>query len=60
MDELAKTKPAATRNAQIFVSDINRTPVTGDEKAVILNYILSNVDFSDVSDGYKEILRKQI
>lgn len=62
IEELANNigKPAAARHAQIFIYDINKTPLIGDEKAIILNYILSNMNLSDVSNDYKNLLRKKI
>jgi hypothetical protein len=62
IDELANEmgKPAPVRHAQIFIDDVKTTPLEGDEKAIILNYILSNFDTSDISDQYKNILRKRI
>lgn len=62
IDELANEmgKPAPVRHAQIFMDDIKTTPLIGDEKAIIINYILSNIDTSDISDEYKNILRKRI
>jgi hypothetical protein len=62
IEELANNigKPAAARHAQIFIYDINKTPLVGDEKAIVLNYILSNFNLNDVSDDYKNLLRKKL
>lgn len=66
IDELANNlqKPTPVRHTQIFIDDIKKTPLTGDEIAIILNYILSNFneiyDMSTISSNYKNILRKKI
>lgn len=60
MEELGNEKPTPVSYANDFISNINTVPLHGDEKAIILNYILSNFDTSDISNDYKNILRKKI
>jgi hypothetical protein len=35
-------------------------PLDGEDKAMILNYILINLDTKDIPDEYKTILRNNI
>lgn len=62
IEELANSigKPAAARHTQIFIYDITKTPLTGDEKAIILNYVLSNFNTTDISPDYKAILKSKL
>jgi hypothetical protein len=60
IDELRNSNPTAASHTKIFVDDIIRTPLTGDEAAIIINYILNNIDNSDMSIDYKRILKNKI
>jgi hypothetical protein len=51
---------AITSNSINFINFITNTEIQGDERGIILNYILSNIDLSDISPNYKSILIKRI
>lgn len=49
-----------TTNTIQFISFIKDTELQGEDKGIVLNYILSNINLSDIPSNYKEILTKQI
>jgi hypothetical protein len=60
IDELRKSKPVTTNSTIEFVNEFKNEPLQGDEAAIILNYIMSNLDLSTVSPDYKRILRSKL
>ena len=39
---------------------VGKAPLTGEEKAMVINYILVNSDLTDIPQDYKVILKKKI
>ena len=60
IDELNKTKPEAVRNVQDFITNIKTTPLTPDESAIILNYVVANMKSEHMSTDYKMKLKGSI
>jgi hypothetical protein len=62
LDELnkRKNKPTITSNTKSFIKHILSVPLDGEDKAMVLNYILININTEDISDNFKNILRNTI
>lgn len=60
IEELATNKPLPARYTEIFIDDMKKTNLNGDELAIVLNYILTNVNINDLSPDYKKILKNKI
>ena len=62
IEELDSTysNPVAKNAALKFVNDIKSVSLSGDEMAIILNYILGNMDLKGLSNDYKNILARYI
>lgn len=57
--ELKQNKPVTANAAIQFVVDLNDEPLQGDEKAIMLNYIISNMKLTDISSDYRRILKSK-
>ncbi len=58
--ELRKINPSAAINAESFVKKILSTNMKPDDMTIVINFILSNMDFSKVPEDYKKILKSKI
>lgn len=59
IDELRQIKPVSANSAIKFVNQLNSEPLVGDEKAIMLNYLLSNLNMMDISPEYKTLLKNK-
>lgn len=59
LDTIRETNPILIRKVINLEELIKKSDVTGEEKAIILNYILS-MDMTDIPREYKEELKKKI
>ena len=62
LDELIrrKNKPTVTSNTKSFIKHVLSVSLDGEDKAMILNFILINLDTNDIPDEYKNTLRNSI
>lgn len=59
MDSIKESNPIILRKVVILKDLIDKDDVTGEEKAIILNYLLS-INMTDIPQQYKEELKKKI
>ena len=60
INELGETKPEVVRNVEDFINNMSKTPLTDDESAIVLNYIVSNLKGENISTDYKLKLKGSI
>ena len=58
--ELKNTKPVVVNSTIEFVNDLGGEPLEGDEAAILLNYIMSNMDLTRISPDYRTILKNKL
>jgi hypothetical protein len=59
LDSIRETNPILIRKVLNLFDLIEKSDVTGEEKAIILNHLF-NIDMSDIPSEYKEELKKKI
>jgi hypothetical protein len=59
LDTIKDTNPILIRKVSVLKDIINKNDATGEEKAVILNYLL-DMNLADVPREYKEELKKKL
>lgn len=62
LEELATTyqKPIVAKKAQALLSSFDMNKLNGEEIGIVINFLLTNVDISDIPQDYKSLLRKNI
>ncbi len=60
IEELRKVNPPAAMNTKDFMRKLLSTNINAEDTAIIINYILVNLDFSKIPDDYKKILKDKI
>ena len=60
LEDFAKQKPMIDRELKSFISKIARIQLTGEEKGIILNHIIQNMNTTDIPRDYKQILSKTL
>jgi hypothetical protein len=59
LDSIRDTNPILIRKVGALKDIIEKNSASGEEKAVILNYLL-DMDLSDIPQNYKEILKRKL
>jgi hypothetical protein len=49
-----------TSKMKDLIDTINVSNLTGDEIAIVLNNLISNIDTKEMSNNYKQIISKQL
>jgi len=59
LEELATTykKPIVAKKAQALLATFDMNRLNGEEIGIVINYILSNIDLSDIPQDYKNLLK---
>lgn len=62
LEELATTfkKPIVAKKAQALLGSFDMNRLNGEEIGIVINYILTNVDLSDIPQDYKNLLRRNL
>lgn len=62
LEELATSyqKPVVAKKAQEVLKTMEMNNLSGEEIGIVINYILTNVDLSQVPQDYKRLLRKNL
>lgn len=62
IDELSTrfNKHNISSNLQSLIKGINSESLSGEEKAIILSYLISNIGMNDIEPDYKNILKSKI
>lgn len=62
LEELATTfqKPVVAKKAQEVLKTMEMNNLSGEEVGIVINYILTNVDLSQVPRDYKALLKKNL
>jgi len=62
LEELSTTrqKPIVARKAQELLKSFDMNRLNGEEVGIVINYILTNVNLSEIPQDYKTLLRKNI
>jgi len=62
IDELSTrfNKHNISSNLQSLIKGINSESLSGEEKAIILNYVMDNIGINDIEVDYKNILKSKI
>jgi hypothetical protein len=62
LEELATThqKPIVAKKAQEILKTIEMNHLNGEEVGIVINYLLQNIDISQIPQDYKNLLRKNL
>ena len=62
LDELSSNykKPNIASNIETLVNSILTEKITGEERAIILNYLISAIGVDEVDNKYREILKNKL
>ena len=62
LEELATTykKPIVAKKAQALLNTFEMNKLNGEEIGIVINYILTNVDLSDIPQDYKNLLKRNL
>lgn len=60
IDVVADENPILVRKLKNLIDIVKLNQATGEQKGVILNFLLGNVDVADIPSEYKEELKKKI
>lgn len=62
LEELGKKfhKQDIAFNIEKLTNIINKSNLNGEEKAIIINYIINNIDTQDIDNNYKRIIKSLI
>jgi hypothetical protein len=60
MEELAQIKPVVGKKVEDVLKTISMNNLTGEEIGVVINYLLTNIDLSEVPSDYKKLLKNSI
>jgi len=62
LDELSSkfNKQNISSNIQTLINGVNSEELSGEEKAIVLNYIIQNINTSNIENDYKNILKSLI
>lgn len=62
LEELATTyqKPIVARKTQELLKSFDMNRLNGEEIGIVINYILNNVDLSEIPQDYKSLIRRNL
>lgn len=60
LEELSNTKPMIDRELKKFINMISRIQLTGEEKGIVLNNLLQNMNIEDIPNDYKRFLAQNL
>lgn len=62
LSDLAQTyqKPIPAKKTQEMLDTIQKNNLNGEEVAIILNFIINNIDTSQIPDDYKRMIMKKL
>lgn len=60
IDVVAEENPILVRKLKNLIDIISLNQATGEQKGVILNFLINNIDMVDIPSEYKEELKKRI